>query len=185
MHSSRMCTICSSGHISGGRGAVYLVTGGKYLVWGVYLVQGCTWSQGGVCSRGCVPSPGGCTWLGGVPGWGCTWPRGVPGPGGMYLVPGGMYLVQGVHLVWGGVPGPGGVPGWEVYLAGGCTQSQGGLLPGVCTWSWGDVPGLGGVSAPRGVHLVSYSPPCGQTDACKNITFTTWLRTVINALLFL
>ena len=55
------------------------------LVWGlVCLVRG---GGGGVCSRGAVPSPGGCLLLGG----------GVPGPGG------GVCLVQG-----GGVPGPGG-----------------------------------------------------------------------------
>ena len=72
---------------------------------------------------------------------------------------------------WGGVPGPGG---------GGCTWSQWG-----CTWSGGvhlvpgGVPGPGGVSAPRGVYLVRYSPPCGQTHACKNITFATSLRTVM------
>ena len=94
---------------------------------------------------------------GGVPGGrGCTWSQGV------YLVWG-----VGVYLVWGGVPGPGGAPG-----LGGCTWSRG------CTWS-GSVPGLGGVYLVPGVYLVRYSPPCGQTHACKNITFATSLRTVI------
>ena len=73
---------------------------------------------------------------------------------GVYLVLGGVtgpgvYLVRGVHLVRG-VPGPG---GW-VYL-----------VPGGCTWS-GGVPG-------------QVLPHCGQTHACKNITFATSLRTVI------
>ena len=83
----------------------------------------------------------------------------------MYLVLGGTWSggctwSGGVHLV------PGGVPGWRG------------------TWSQG-VPGPG-VHLVGGVHLVpgrgctwSGTPPCGQTDACKNITFATSLRTVI------
>ena len=39
------------------------------------------------------------------------------------------------------------------------------------------VPG-GGVPGPGGVPG-QVLPPCGQTDACKNITFATSLRTVI------
>ena len=90
---------------------------------------------------------------------------------GVYLVPGGTWS--------GGVPGPGGVPcpggvsgpggcTWSrgVYLVlGGCTWSRGVYLVG-CTWSGGGVPG-------------QVLPPCGQTHACKNITFATSLRTVI------
>ena len=79
----------------------------------------------------------------------CTWSRGgVPGLGG---VPG----PGGCTWSWGGVPDPGGV------------ADSGGCVPGPrgCTWSWGGVPG-------------QVLPPCGQTHACKNITFTTSLRTV-------
>ena len=73
------------------------------------------------------------------------------------------------------VPGPvGGVPG---PMGGECTWSGGVYLVwGGCTCP-GGVPGLGGVPA-WGVYLVRYSPPCGQTHACKNITFATSLRTV-------
>ena len=146
-----MRTVCSSGRISGeggtwsrgsvpGPGVVPGLEGG--LLWGVYLVLGG------------VPGPGGCTWSGVV----CS--RGVYlVPGGVYLVPGGVYLVLGGLLQEGctwpgrGVPGLGGV-----YLA-----WEG------CTWPGRGVPGLGGapspggsapggVSAPRGVYLVRYSP---------------------------
>ena len=157
-----MPTVRSSGRISGGGGGpgpgrgvpgprgVYLVHGGVYLLWG-----GCTWSWGVPSPRG-VPGPGGCTWsqggvpgLGGVPGpGGCTWSRGV------YLVPGGVYLV----------------PGGCTWSRGGCTWSGGWTWSRGCTWS-------GGVPGP-GVYLVRYSPHCGQTHACKNITFATSLRTV-------
>ena len=72
-------------------------------------------------------------------------------------------------------------------ISGGCTWSRG------CTWSQGGgVPGLwglylarGGAPSPGGclllggVYLVRYFPPCGQTHACKNITFATSLRTVM------
>ena len=86
MHSSRMCTIHSSGRISGGvpgpGGCVpglggtwsggYLVgVGVSVPVLGVHLVWGGTWSQGGL-----YLVLGGCTWSGAsnVPGLG-----GVPG----------------------------------------------------------------------------------------------------------
>ena len=150
MHSSRMHTVRSSGRISRGvpgPGGVYLVRG-VYLVWGStwsggYLVQGgCTWSGGCTCSRGC-------TWSGGVylvQGVYLVW-EGVPGPrrctwsGGVYLVLGGVPgQGEGVYLVWGGVPG------WGVYLVRGGTSSG--------------------------------TPPCGQTHVCNNITFATSLRTV-------
>ena len=67
------------------------------------------------------------------------------------------------------------------------------VLGGGCTWSRGGVPGLGGVPGPRGgLYLVpgggvpgprggvpgQVLPPCGQTHACKYITFATLLRTV-------
>ena len=96
----------------------------------------------------------------------------VPGPAGVYLVPGGVPGPGGMYLVPGGVPGPGG-----------STWSQGD------TWSWGgvpgtrDVPGPGVVPGPGGYLFLGgvpgeVVPPCGQTHACKNITFATSLRTV-------
>ena len=178
-----MRTVRSSGRVSGGCRAgchggsrawrnqgVYLVPGGRY-----------TSSQGGLDSHW---SP-----EGGVPS-----PRGVPGSwGGLFLVPvrwnGGC-----ITWSWGGAPG-----------LGDGTCFQGGVSsPGGCTWSQGGVPWSGGVPGPGGVVLVpggvcsrgvylaqggvppssggctwSGTPPCGQTDACKNITFATSLRTVI------
>ena len=114
--------------------------------------------------RGGVPGPRGCTWpwgvylvLGGVPG-----PRGVPGLGGVpcpwrvYLVPGGV-PGPGVHLVLG------------VYLVGVYLVPGMYLVRGGCTWSGG--------------YLPRYSLPCGQTHMCKNITFSTSLRTVISTAL--
>ena len=73
--------------------------------------------------------------------------------GGVVPGPGGVYLVPGGYLVPGDVPSPGG-----------------------CTWSRG-------VYLAQGVYLAGgvpgqVPPPCGQTDACKNITFATSLRTV-------
>ena len=76
-----------------------------------------------------------------------------------------MRTVRSSGRISGGVPGPGGCTwSWGVYLVpGGCTWSGGYLVwgvylvPGGCTWSG--------------------TPPCGQTDACKNITFATSLRT--------
>ena len=60
---------------------------------GVYLVGGCTWSQGVYLVRGVYLVYGG-----------------VPGPG-VYLVPGrGLYLVPGGCLLWGVYLVPGGVP---------------------------------------------------------------------------
>ena len=81
---------------------------------------------------------------------------------------------RGVYLVPGGVPGPRGCT-WSqgvylprgVYLVGGGAPAQGVYL------AWGVYLVL------EGVYLVRYSPPCGHTHACKNITFTTSLRTVI------
>ena len=169
-----MRTVRSSGRISGGG------------------VGGCTWSWGD------VPGPGGCTWSGGGgvsgPGEGVPGPGGVPGLGG---VPG----PRGVYLVQAGVPGPGGVPGlggtwswgvnlvhggvpgpWGVYLVPGGAPSlylvrEGVPGPGGYLVPEG-VPGHGGCTWSRGDCLVRYSPHCGQTHACKNITFATSLRTV-------
>ena len=84
------------------------------------------WSWGSTWSWGVYLVLGGCTLSGG-----CTWSQGV------YLV-WGVYLVLGIYLVLGGVPGPGGctllggVPGPRV-----CTWSWGGVS------GPGDVPGRG------------------------------------------
>ena len=91
-------------------------------------------------------------------------------------ISGGMYLVQGGCTWSGGVCtwSQGGVPG-----LGGCvTAPEGG-----CSWPRGYTYSRGGVFAPGGCLLPvgctwSGTPPCGQTDACKNITFATSLRTV-------
>ena len=104
--------------------------------------------------------------------WGGTWSR------GMYLPGGGTWSwgctwSQGVYLVLGGVPGPRG------YLPGGCTCPGGGVPgPRVVYLVLGGVPGPRGVPA-WGVYLPRYTPPRGQTDRCKNITFATSLRTII------
>ena len=137
--------------------------------------------------------PGGCTWS-----WGCTWSQeGVPGPGG--------HLVRYSPL-WTGVlgvcvPGLGGVPGprgctwsWGVHLLPGeCTWSRGApgqVLPpvdrgpgGVCTWSGGCTCSQGSIPGPGGTWSGTppLSPPRGQADACKNITFATSLRMVKTA----
>ena len=113
---------------------------------------GCVPSAAVAVSRGGVYLPRGCTCWGGVPG---PW-RGV------YLL-GGCTWSGGVYLP-GGVPGPGGylpggVPGLGCTWSRGCTCPGGYLVLGGCTWSG--------------------TPPCGQTHACKNITFATSLRTVI------
>ena len=51
---------------------------------------------------------------------------------------------------------------------------SGGVLPGGVLLG-GVLPG--GIPGPGG-FLSRYPPPCGQTDTCKNLTFTTSLRTV-------
>ena len=56
-------------------------------------------------------------------------------------------------------------------MLGGCTCLGVYLVLEVCTCP-GGVPGPGGCTW-------SGTPPCGQTHACKNITFATSLRTVI------
>ena len=69
---------------------------------------------------------------------------------------------------------------------GGVCSRWGGLLRGEGgVSSPGGVCSEGMVSAPKGVvsqhALRKAPPPCGQTDACNNITFATSLRTVIKA----
>ena len=115
----------------------------------------------------------------GVCSWGVSAPSGVSALGGCLLR--GWVFAPGV-LAPGRVSAPGGG-----VCSRGCLL-KGGLLPGgVCS--------RGGVSAPRGCllrgapalggmvsqHALRQTPPpsCGQTDACKNVTFATSLRTVI------
>ena len=99
---------------------------------------------------------------------------GVSAPGGC-LLPGG-YLLRGGCLLLGGVCFRG------VSALGGVSAPG-----GVCSWGEGCLL-PGGLSAPTGCllpqkasqHAVRQTPPppCGQTHACKNITFATSLRTV-------
>ena len=81
----------------------------------------------------------------------------------VYAPGGGVCCSRGCLL--GGVSAPRGV---SAALGGVCSQG------GVCSR---------GVSAPGGVCIPPCTEadnlPCGQTDACKNITFATSLRTVI------
>ena len=123
---------------------------------------------------------------GGVPARGVYLPGGVPARG-VYL-PGGCTCLggtcPGVYLL-GGVPARG-CTCWRVYLPGG--YLPGGYLPRGCTClgapapgvpAWGHllrgVPALGG-----GRYLPRYFPLWTEwlTDRCKNIAFTTSLRTV-------
>ena len=80
--------------------------------------------------------------------------------------------------------------GWGVSASGGCLlrgclllemSALGGVCSGEGLSALGWVGGVcsGGVSH----HALRQTPPppCGQTDACKNITFATSLRTVINS----
>ena len=62
----------------------------------------------------------------------------------------------------------------------GCISGGVCLLLGGGVCFWGGCLFLGGVSIPACTEADTPSPPtpCGQTDACKNITFATSLRTV-------
>ena len=153
MHSSRMRTVRSSGRIWGGASA----PGGMCLLWGVSgrrAVCVWSWAVGGVWSQGV------CVWSQGV----CVWSRGcllgeVSGPRGVYS---------------GGVSGPGGV----------CSQ-RGSAPRGVCSRG---VSAQGGVcsggSIPAWTEADTPTPHVDrQTDACKNITFATSLRTVISSVI--
>ena len=108
-----------------------------------------------VCSRGGVSSQG-VSALGGVCSGGYLLLKGVCSGGVCLLL--GVSTPRGVSAL-GGVCS-GGVPS----AAGVC------LLPGGCL-----LRGWGVVSQ----HALRQTPsPCGQTDACKNITFATSLRMV-------
>ena len=126
------------------------------------VCSSCRISGGDVCSGG-VSALGVCLLQG---GW-------VSTPGLSAL---GGCLLPGV-CSWGGVCSQGmclGVSAVGVSSPRVCV-----LWGGVCSWG----VSAPGVSAPRGVSHYALRqtppPPCGQTDACKNITFTTLLRTVI------
>ena len=72
-------------------------------------------------------------------------------------------LLRGGGSGPGGVPAPGGlVPGGACSQRGACSQGGWCLLPGEVSQ-----------------HALRQTPPRGQTDRCKNITFATSLRTVI------
>ena len=138
-------------------------------------------SQGGVCSGGVsaprgvsAPGGGGVLWSwvsaleGSAPGWVCS--------GGVSWSQGGFFSGEG------GVCSQGGV-----CSVGVCVCSRGGPLPGGCLLRGGVCSGgcvcSSGVSAPWGVGIppcteADTPSPCGQTDACKNITFATSLQTV-------
>ena len=97
MHSSRMRTIRSSSHISGG---LYLVPGGVPGPGGSTWSRGCTWTWGVYLVPGGAPGPGGMYLLsgvylvlgGGVPGpRGCTWSQ-----GGCTLVCGQVYACKSI-----------------------------------------------------------------------------------------
>ena len=108
-------------------------------------------------------------------------------------VPGGSVCSWGVSTrgvsALGGVCSQGGCPGgvcsWGVSTLGGvCSwgglcllggSALGGCLLGGVSALEGGVSTLGGVVSQ---HALRQTPPCGQTDACKNITFTTSLRTL-------
>ena len=92
---------------------------------------------------------------------------------------------QGVYLVQGGVPGPGGCTwSWGVYLVCGGVPGPRGvylvpvgvyLVPGGVPGLVGGVPGPGGCTWSQWVYLVPggvrYPPPVNRmTNRCKNIT---------------
>ena len=117
-----------------------------------------------------------CSWGGSVLGGGvCSW-------GGGCLLLGECLLLGGV--CYRGVSAPG-----EVLLGG--VSAQGGLLWGCLLWgvlllggvcsggsAWGgSAPGRCGIPA---CTEADTPPPCGQTHACKTLTFATSSRTVKN-----
>ena len=129
-------------------------------------LRGGVCSQGGICSGGCLLWGGGCVLWGEGVGEGLS-PPGVSAPQGV-----GAVVSQ--HALRQTPP-----PLWTEEV--GCLLWGGGLLRGrgVCLL-WGDVCSLGGVCS-WGGGIPAYTEadtPCGQTDACKNITFVTSLRTV-------
>ena len=88
---------------------------------------------------------------------------------------GGAWSRGGWCLIWGGLgglPGPGGVCSWGGLVWGGGAWYQGGwvcLVGGCLPGLGGCLPGLGGGYIPACTEADT-PPPCGQTDACENIT---------------
>ena len=123
-----------------------------------------------------------CIPVGYVPSAAVAVSRGVSAPGGggggvwsgeWGVCLGGVCLLPGVCLLLGAV-WSGGCLVWGVSAPGGC------LLQGGCLL-WERCLLLGGVVSQHALRQTP-PPPCGQTDACKNITFATSLRTLINLL---
>ena len=101
-------------------------------------------------------------------------PGGVSAAGGWCLLPGGCLLLGGGGVCSAWVSAPGGCA-----CSRGVSAPGGGLLPeGVCLLPGGGVCSQGGVVPYYALRQTPPPFPCGQTDACKNITFTTSLRTI-------
>ena len=132
----------------------------------------------GRISGGSAPGGGGCLLPG---GWGvCSGGRGVCSRREFGCLLWGV-SARGVCLLWGGVYYQDGSAPREV-CSGGCLLSGGVCSRGVSALG-GGVSALGGGGIPPCTEADTPSP-CGQTDACKNITFATSLRTVKTALTF-
>ena len=82
----------------------------------------------------------------------------------------------------GGCLLPAGVSALGGVCYGGCL-----LLRGVCSGRCllRGVSALGGMVSQHALRQTPPPPPRGQTDACKNITFATSLRTVIRGIAFI
>ena len=136
---------------------------GWCLLWGVSAPWGCVCllPGGHVCSLGGMSALGGvCSGglLRGVSAWGVSVPlRRVSALGGVCS---GGCLPLGVS-----------VPLGDVCLLR-AVSVQGGLLQGGCLLPGGGIPACTEADTPT---------PCGQTDACKNMTFATLLRTVMTS----
>ena len=112
----------------------------------------------GGCLRGCQVGHAwggrGCVWLlGGVHGCCRGW--------GMHGCWGGMYGCRGACMAAGGCAW---LPGGCAWLLGGMHGCQG------HAWLPGGACGIGHVA-----HMPPPPPPRGQTDTCKNITFTNFV----------
>ena len=100
----------------------------------------------------------------------------LPGGRGVwgFSIPGG-FSIRGGSPSWGGVlhPGGRGSPSGGFSILGGFSI-RGGASP-----IWGGVLHPGDMASQHALRQTP-SPPCGQTDTCKNITLaTTSLRPVI------
>ena len=119
---------------------------------------GHAWLLGGACMAaggwGACVVAGGRAWLLGGHAW-------LPG--------GGVCGCQGVGMrgCQGGVRG---CRGGSCVATGGCV-----LLPGGVRGCRGACMATGGRAWLRGVPCDTHTPPCGQTDTCKNITFANFV----------